>query len=45
MRPLSLKEVSDRDALLAQLLHLFERNKPFIDYLNQVIEYVGEEND
>lgn len=44
MRPLTLKEVSDRDALLAQLLYLFERNKPFIDYLNQVIEYVGEEN-
>lgn len=45
MKPMTLKDVSNRDELLNNLLVLFERNKPFIDYLNQVIEYVEEEND
>lgn len=45
MKPMTLKDVSNRDELLNNLLVLFERNKPFIDYLNQVIEYVEEGND
>ena len=38
------EEVSDQEELLQHVLTLFRRNKPFVEYLNQVIDYVSEED-
>lgn len=41
---MSEEEVSDQEELLQHVLTLFRHNKPFVEYLNQVIDYVSEED-
>lgn len=42
-RWLDSSSVDDAESLLNYLLDVFRRNKPFIDYLNQVIDYTRED--
>lgn len=42
-RPLDIKTVSDEESLLKYLLEVFGRNRLFVQYLNQVIDYTREE--
>lgn len=44
-RYLDPSEVEDADALLAYLIDVFKHNKPFLDYINKVIDYTMEEDE
>lgn len=41
-RMMDPSEVEDEESLLAYLVKVFQKNKPFVDYLNKVIDYTRE---
>lgn len=43
MRTMDPSEVLDADGLLGYLMGVFKQNKPFVDYINKVVDYTMEE--
>lgn len=44
-RAIDPSQVTDPDALIAYLMAIFRKNKPFIDYINKVVDYTMEEDE